>query len=45
MLVLYAWDAYLVKDIVENVQKFALHVCSKQWNPSYDTLLNALSEG
>ena len=39
------WDPYLVKDIVavENVQKFALRVCSKQWNSSYDALLNALT--
>ena len=39
------WDPYLVKDIfaVENVQKFALRVCSKQWNSNYDTLLNALT--
>ena len=36
---------HLVKDIVavENVQKFALRVCSKQWNSSYDTLLTALT--
>ena len=39
------WDPYLVKDIfaVENVQKFALQVCSKQWNSNYDTLLNTLT--
>ena len=37
------WD--LVKDTVaiENVQKFALRVCSKQWNSSYDALLNVLT--
>ena len=36
---------YLVKDIVaiENVQKFAIQICSKQWNFSYDALLNALT--
>ena len=29
-----AWDPYLKKDIemLESVQKFALQVCSKQWN-------------
>ena len=39
------WDPYLVKDIVavKNVQKFALRACSKQWNSSYDVLLNALT--
>ena len=39
------WDPNLVKDIVaiENVQKFALRVCSKQWSSTYDTLLNALT--
>ena len=39
------WGPYLVKDIfaVENVQMFALQVCFRQWNSSYDTLLNALT--
>ena len=36
------WDPYLVKDIVA-VENVALRVCSKQWNSSYDALLNALT--
>ena len=35
------WSPYLVKDIqkLESVQKFALKVCLKKWNCSYDELL------
>ena len=37
-----AWDPFLEKDIellLENVQKFALRVCTKQWDAVYSTLL------
>ena len=38
------WDPYLKRDIdlLESVQKFALRVCSKQWNASYLALCNTL---
>ena len=34
------WDPHLSKDItvIENVHKFALRVCSKQWRYSYESL-------
>ena len=36
------WHPHLIKDIqaLENVQKFALRICSKQWQMSYPDLLN-----
>ena len=36
-----AWDPYLKKDITapENVQKFALKMCTKSWDQDYQTLL------
>ena len=36
-----AWDPFLKKDIalLEDVQKFALRVCTKTWDTSYDDLL------
>ena len=36
-----SWDPFLKKDIelLENVQKFALRVCTKQWDADYSTLL------
>ena len=36
-----AWDPFLKKDIdlIEDVQKFALKVCLKSWNSSYNDLL------
>ena len=36
------WDLHLSKDIstIENVHKFALKVCSKQWRASYESLRN-----
>ena len=39
------WDPYLQKDIdkLELVQKFALQVCSKQWDASYSMLCNSLN--
>ena len=39
------WDPDLKKDIqaLENVQKFALRVCSKSSSSDYDTLLDTLS--
>ena len=39
------WDPHLRKDIqaLENVQKFALRVCSKSWSSDYATLLDTLS--
>ena len=39
------WDPHLKKDIqmLENVQKFALRICSKSWNSDYDTLLGTLN--
>ena len=35
------WDPHLVKDItkLENVQKFAMKMCSKQWDMGYQDLL------
>jgi len=37
-----AWDPPLLSDInsLENVQKFALHVCCKQWDTAYSELLS-----
>ena len=37
------WEPYLVKDsaCLENVQKLALKICSKNWDLSYDALLNS----
>ena len=39
------WDPYLQKDIdmLESVQKFALRVCSKQWDASYSMLCSSLN--
>ena len=39
------WDPYLQKDVdkLELVQKFALRVCSKQWDASYSMLCNSLN--
>ena len=36
-----SWDPYLKKDIalLEDVQKFALKVCTKSWDQDYSTLL------
>ena len=37
-----AWDPFLKKDtidLIKDVQKFALKVCLKSWNASYDDLL------
>ena len=36
------WHPYLSKDIqaIENVQRFALRICSKKWNLSYWELLD-----
>ena len=38
-----AWDTFLKKDIelIENVQKFALRVCTKSWDANYSGLLVA----
>ena len=38
-------DPYLKKDIdsLESVQKFAMRVCSKQWDADYPTLLSSLN--
>ena len=38
------WDPHLSKDIstIENVHKFALKVCSKQWRASYKSLCNII---
>ena len=38
-----AWDPFLKKDIdlIENVQRFALKVCTKSWDASYTSLLEA----
>ena len=35
------WDPYLLKDIkkIEDVQKFALRICSGQYQESYENLL------
>ena len=45
MLAGVVWDPALLKTLLlfENVQKFALRVCSKQWDSSYDALLNVLT--
>ena len=39
------WDPHLQKDIqlIENVQKFGLRICSKQWDLGYDQLLSNFS--
>jgi len=39
------WDLHLLKDInsLENVQKFALRVCCKNWNMGYSELLDLCS--
>ena len=39
------WDPHLLKDInsLENVQKFALRVCCKNWNLGYSELLDLCS--
>ena len=36
------WDPHLAKDVklMEDVQKFALRVCSKSWNSNYESLLS-----
>ena len=36
------WDPHLLKDnrTLEKVQKFALRVCSGDWNSGYDSLLD-----
>ena len=36
-----AWDPFLKKDItaLEDVQKFALRLCTKSWDQDYQTLL------
>ena len=38
------WDPYLIKDrkILEDVQKFACRVCSKNWHTDYQNLLDTL---
>ena len=38
------WDPYLVKDIakLESVQKFALKLCSKQWDMDYQDLIELM---
>ena len=35
------WDPHLIKDItkLENVQKFAMKMCSKQWDLGYQDLI------
>ncbi len=37
------WDSYLRKDIklIEDVQKFALKVCTENWGTSYNVLLSS----
>ena len=39
------WDPHLQRDIqlIENVQKFGLRICSKQWDLGYDELLSNFS--
>ena len=39
------WDPCLKRDIdmLESVEKFALRVCSKQWNASYSLLCSSLN--
>ena len=41
----HIWDPHLQKDIksLETVQKFALKICSKQWDQGYDGLLELFS--
>ena len=36
------WNPHLLKDInkIENVQKFALRLCVKQWSQDYESLLS-----
>ena len=36
------WDPHLLKDkkLIENVQKYGLRICTKQWNLSYNELLS-----
>ena len=36
------WDPHLVKDktLIENVQKFGLRICAKQWDLGYNELLS-----
>ena len=34
-----AWNPFLNKDVIEDVQKFAVKVCLKSWNSTYDELL------
>ena len=36
------WDPHLLKDktLIENVQKFGLRICAKQWDLSYNELLS-----
>jgi len=38
----WMWDPHLSKDIsaIENVHKFALRICSKQWRECYSSLLD-----
>ncbi len=42
MLALHVWDPFLAKDIkaIEDVQKFALRVCTKSWHSDYNELLD-----
>ena len=39
------WDPHLQRDVqlIENVQKFGLRICSKQWDLGYDKLLSNFS--
>ncbi len=39
------WDPHLKKDIeaLESIQKFAMRVCTRQWDTPYQTLLNQLN--
>ena len=36
------WDFHLLKDkaLIENVQKFGLRICTKQWDLGYHELLS-----
>ena len=38
------WDPHLIKDrkILEDIQKFACRVCTKNWHTDYHTLLDGL---
>ena len=38
----YVWDPHLLKDktLIENVQKFGLRICTKQWDLGYNELLS-----